>query len=67
MRALRSLTRPERIVCIGKKAGFSNAEIANHLGTSETDIETLLSAAKQKIRLVMTDGQGRSEEAKSSE
>lgn len=56
-RALLSLTSRERLVYIWSKAGFSDQEIANHLGTSAAAVETLFTEARRKIRLIMTPDQ----------
>lgn len=56
-RALLSLTSGERLAYIWNKAGFSNQEIANHLGLTEAAVESLLTEGQRKIRVIMTAGE----------
>jgi hypothetical protein len=52
-RALQSLTREERLVCIWKKARFSNGEIARQLGTSEPVVQELFFQAELKMHRIV--------------
>jgi DNA-binding NarL/FixJ family response regulator len=49
-RALRHFTHEERLVCVWKKAGFSNEEIASQLRTSEAEVQQLIRQAQEKLR-----------------
>jgi DNA-directed RNA polymerase specialized sigma24 family protein len=48
--ALAALSREERLVCLLKKAGFSDAEMADHLHRSVSKVGELLAAAKAELR-----------------
>jgi DNA-directed RNA polymerase specialized sigma24 family protein len=50
---LGKLTRQERLICIWKRAGFSDHEIAKHHGLSATSVATVFSRAKDKLRKAM--------------
>ena len=50
---LGKLTRQERLICIWKRAGFSDYEIAKHHGLSAASVATVFSRAKDKLRKAM--------------
>ena len=53
-RALQSLSQDERLICIWKKARFSDEEIARELSTAESVVREMFLRAKLKIRRTLT-------------
>jgi DNA-directed RNA polymerase specialized sigma24 family protein len=51
--ALEELTPEQRLVCIWKKAGFSNAEIARYLGCSSVAVARLFRRAYSALQLAV--------------
>ena len=51
--ALAELTPEQRLMCIWKKAGFSEIEIANHLGCPEGRVASHVSRASAALRLAV--------------
>jgi DNA-directed RNA polymerase specialized sigma24 family protein len=54
-----SLTRGERLVCVWKQFGFSDAEIAEHLGWSADKVASVVVAAKGTLRREFESGRNR--------
>jgi DNA-directed RNA polymerase specialized sigma24 family protein len=48
--ALAALNREERLVCLLKEAGFSDAEMADHLRLSVGEVAERLATAKAQLR-----------------
>lgn len=44
------LTNQQRLVCVWRKAGFSNVEIAHHLGCSPRSVEDMFTGALAALR-----------------
>lgn len=49
-KAVQSLTDAERMVCIWRKAGYSDQEIGTHLGMSALSVAETFSRAMNKLR-----------------
>ena len=49
-RALNAITREQLLVCVWRKAGFSNAEIAQHLGCSPDAVDEMFDVAMAAVR-----------------
>ena len=47
---LSALSREEQLVCIWRIAGFSNRDIAQHLGRSDIEIASLFAKSKRKLK-----------------
>jgi len=54
-RVLGALTRDEQLVCIWKIAGFSDRAIAQHLGRSDVEVNSLFAKTKSKLRKHLRD------------
>ena len=57
--ALAKLTAEQRLVCIWTKVGFSEVEIANHLGCSRRRVAHLLSGVYAVLRPAVSAFHGR--------
>ncbi len=58
-KALESLSREERLVCIWRKVGFSNEQIADHLGWSASDADEVFRRAHDKVQQILDARSGR--------
>jgi DNA-directed RNA polymerase specialized sigma24 family protein len=51
--ALDSLSREERLVCIWRRVGFSNEQIADHLGWPAADVDAVFRRAHDKVQQIL--------------
>jgi DNA-directed RNA polymerase specialized sigma24 family protein len=49
-KALGTLSKEERLVCIWKRAGFSSRDIANFTGQPVASVNRVFSRARRKLR-----------------
>jgi DNA-directed RNA polymerase specialized sigma24 family protein len=52
-KVLNTLTATERLVCLRKKVGFSDRQIALHVHGSRVSVGSVYSRAKSKIRSLL--------------